>query len=232
MKSSFLLLPLVVGGVVISADSKLTGKDELERIWAGYQSKLAEALKLPRETYLKDLEKLERDAMRANDAIAAAAIRKERDSPDFGEIPLAIPPKKTTPQLTELRRVRTDFERKRDEAKKALLVWCRTALERAEKSFMQSNDPISAAALRIERDAVSRPLLRIVHASYGSGNRADITLPLRKAIRFNRLEVAAGNHLAGDPAPYQIKNTAVTFQLGTGKEVTIWLGESGVIKVP
>jgi len=227
------IIALLLASVALAADPQPTAKDELGRVWTAYQGKLAESIKPHSDAYLKALEKLEGDAMRSNDTIAAAAIRKERDSGEnLGLAALAIPDKKTTPQLTELKRLRADYDRKRDDAIRALNTWCQRELEIAERAFMERKDPIGANAIRVEREAVSKPPLQVVRASYGAGKMIDVALPLRKNIRFNRIETAGGNNLAGDPAPYQRKGGSVTFRLGSGQEKSVGFGEAGTIKIP
>ena len=232
------LVAMIAFGVMLGALAAIgtaaqpKAPSDLKRIQTAYETKLAEAIKSHKAVYLTELEKIERDAMRMNDPAAATVARKERTSHDLGNAPLDNPDNAASPAFAELRRVRTDFERKRDAAIEPLLLWCGTELERVERSFMDRNDPKSAAAIRVEREAVSKPQLKIVRATYGGGRRVDITLALRKAIKFNRLEIAATNRLAGDPAPYQVKGATVTYQVGKGNEETAHFREAGIIKIP
>ena len=226
------MLTLLMAAFALATNAQTTAKEELDRIWTAYQTKLTESLKPAMEVYLKDLERIERDAMRGNDTIVAAAISKERSSTDLGLAPLDLPDKKTSSQITELRKVRADLDRKREDATKALNTWCRGELELVGRAFMQRKDRVSAAEVRVEYEAVSKPPVQIITATYGGADKLDVTLPMRKAIRFNHLEIAGGNKIAGDPAPYKHKDGSVTFKVGSSGEKTIKFGDVEKIRIP
>ena len=120
----------------------------------------------------------------------------------------------------------------RADAVRTLNAWCRGELEIIERGFTERNEAESAAKIRVEREALEKPPLEIVGASYGAGKRVDVTFVLRKAIRFNRIEIPAGNSLAGDPHPYMQKSGSITYRLEGGPEKKVNFGESGTIKIP
>ncbi len=205
---------------------------ELNRIWTIYQTKLEESLKPQRDAYLKKLEKLQQDAIHANDTSAAAVIQAEHDSAIPGIIPLGTPEKSASSQYSELKRLRADYERQQDQISGPLNTWCSGQLQQAEENLLRQGDAVGAMAVRNERQSLSKQPLRIVNATYGAqGKMADITALLHKAIRFNRLEITVNNSLL-DPAPHQPKHGSLTFKVGTGTEKKMEIKENGTLKLP
>lgn len=227
-----LILGLFLASRAWAADPAPTAGDELRLIWYEHQERLAYALRPHADAYRKALEKLESDAMGNHDTIGAAATRKERESGDLGLAPLAIPGKKTSPRITDLKRFRLEFEHQREEEIRALNPWCRGKVEALERKCIDRNDPGGAEAVRIEREALAKPPLHVVYATYGGSRMIDVTLPVRRAVRFNRIEITGGNNLAGDPVPYQVKRGWVIYRLGNGREKSFNFGEGGTIKIP
>lgn len=218
----------------VHSQDKNPGLIELERIRQEYAQKRMEALKPIETKYRTDLEWLGRAAVRQNEGFTAAEIARQIGSPDLPDLVIIdFPPKsKSQPNFTELKHLREEFDRRRDDVDRKLLEWCRTELDGSIRLAMQRSDLASAATLSQSRDSVSKPLLRIVRASYGSGGqRKDVTLVLRKAVDFNRLETRNGKGM-GDPAPYRLKDLSVTYLVGGEKEKHTSFGENAVVKLP
>jgi hypothetical protein len=150
-----------------------------------------------RQAAFEALEALEVDATRASDSVVAAAAYAEKNSKDIGLAPMQLGGARNGALLTKLRSLRFTNENDRTKVETEVFAWSRTELSRLEKLFLAAGDPESAALIHKEVLAVSRPPLVIVSAVFGAnGKNVDISLPLRKAIRFNRLSIQGGRRSA------------------------------------
>lgn len=205
---------------------KLTASAELDRIWAEYQVKLSEAMALPKEKYLDELGRIERTAVRSTDPNAIAAIRRECEAPGVDSQVFATPGKSASADMSALRRLRDDFERKRTEAMKEPQDWCVKELQRVELQFSQANDPVSAKTIATERDFMARPPLEIVRATWGS---TDITPTFRNGIRFNHLEMRVNRFIANGAAG---RSAFITYRIGGGADKVIEIGGGTTMRLP
>jgi hypothetical protein len=205
---------------------KRTASAELDRIWSEYQVKLAEAIALPKQKYLDELARIERTAVRSTDPNAIAAIRREREAPGVDSQVFATPGKSASADMSALRRLRDDFERKRTEAMNEPQDWCVKELQRVELQFSQANDSVSAKTIATEREFMARPTLEIVRAVWGS---TDITPLFRNTIRFNHLEIRINRFLSGGASG---TSAVITYRIANGGLNTISVRGGNTLRLP
>ena len=92
---------------------------------------------------------------------------------------------------------------------------------------------VVAELKKIEPPAAEKApkLLSIVKAEYGSGDTwRDVTDKLAAAMRDNRLNIVAGNNLAGDPTPSRVKELRLVYRLGA-EEKSLVIAENDPIEL-
>ena len=203
-----------------------TASAELDRIWAEYQVKVTEAVALPKQKYLDELARIERTAVRSTDTNALAAVRRERLAPGVDSRAFATPGKSASAEMTALRRLRDDYERKRMDVMKGPQDWCVGELLRVELQFSQASDSVSARTIATEREFMARPPLEIVRATWGS---TDITSTFRNDIRFNHLEMRVNRFIANGAAG---RSAFITYRIGGGADKVIEVGGGTTMRLP
>jgi hypothetical protein len=235
MKLPILPLWLLLSAAFCFAAQTDSTSAALDKIASEFEVLRAKTLEPDTIKYRKDLHDLAKEALAAKDVYSADAATSEADSPIaiLGLAPLKIPDGKNSSRLTRLRKLRSEYERAYERASRTALAWCAGELRKLEAKLLEANDAAGAALVRTELEAVSKPPLRILQSTFGaSGAGVDLTLVLRKKIRFNRLHVRSGTHLAGDPLPYRKKSTFVDWQLGNARRQRSWFEENALINLP